>query len=717
MAKEIKAGVLVELKDKFTSGIKKAAGASGDFAKQTSAALKQVDGVFSGTAAKLGALGVGLSLGAATRDMIVLDHQMTRMGVTAGISAQKVGKIKQEIYAAALAAKVSEKDVSEAFNVVIERVGDLEYAEENIKSIALTLAATGESASGVGDIFSSLANINLPVDETLRFLDAADAIGKVGAFSLGDFAKKAPAIVAAYGQIGTSAGDLENAMKALQIMMNGIGTPDETVTALTRTINELNTKEDELLKIGIKVRNGNKLRDLNDIMFDVSARIDKDGNAKRFFDIFSIESMKTVLAFNQYGKGMQAQFAQIGDSMGEISRDAATMGKTFQSNLKNMQTAFNRFADANMGKVLAPVTKFLNSMAEDPKRFDATFNAIKRGLIAITVIKVGAGLVSFIESLRKVQSGGPIVPKIGDTAGAAPMPVFVTNWGVGAAGGAPLLTGAGMGMPVPGVGAGAWAPVASGASGSGVPAGGLVGPDGRPVASGTSPASKKWNIKKPNMKGAAKAGVGAAAITAVMAVPSMIGKLSAVSKDEEMTKKEKAAAKGGAIGEAVGSVGGALGGALAGAAIGSVVPVVGTAVGALVGGLIGQFGGLAGRWIGSKIGSAGVTDEPMTPARTTTGAAPATITEEVRQGPRTLVSDDGWTMREASFSKRQLPETITTNNLPAAAVPPVEVGGEIQLHSTLEVRGDVMRLRHKMGRNTTPYKYQTGQTLEALEYA
>jgi len=701
MAKEIKAGVLVELKDKFTSGIKKAAGASGDFAKQTSAALKQVDSVFSGTAAKLGALGVGLSLGAATRDMIALDHQMTRMGVTAGISAQKVGKIKQEIYAAALAAKVSEKDVSEAFNVVIERVGDLEYAEENIKSIALTLAATGESASGVGDIFSSLANINLPVDETLRFLDAADAIGKVGAFSLGDFAKKAPAIVAAYGQIGTSAGDLENAMKALQIMMKGIGTPDETVTALTRTINELNTKEDELLKIGIKVRNGNKLRDLNDIMFDVSARIDKDGNAKRFFDIFSIESMKTVLAFNQYGKGMQAQFAQIGNSMGEISRDAATMGKTFQSNLKNMQTAFNKFADANMGKVLAPVTKFLNSMAEDPKRFDATFNAIKRGLIAITVIKVGTGLVSFIESLRKVQSGGPIVPKIGGTAGAAPMPVFVTNWGVGAAGSASLLTGAGIG-------------------GVGVPAGGLVGPDGRPIASGASPASKPksgWNIKKPNMKGAAKAGVGAAAITAVMAVPGMIGELSAVSKDEEMTKKEKAAAKGGAIGEAVGSVGGALGGALAGAAIGSVVPVVGTAVGALVGGLIGQFGGLAGRWIGSKIGSAGVADEQMTPARTTTGAAPATITEEVRQGPRTLVSDDGWTMREASFSKRQLPETITTNNLPAAAVPPVEVGGEIQLHSTLEVRGDVMRLRHKMGRNTTPYKYQTGQTLEALEYA
>jgi hypothetical protein len=47
----------------------------------------------------------------------------------------------------------------------------------------------------------------------------------------------------------------------------------------------------------------------------------------------------------------------MGDSSGALARRVDTMGGTFKSNLQVLQTSFNRFADANMGKVLDPPCK------------------------------------------------------------------------------------------------------------------------------------------------------------------------------------------------------------------------------------------------------------------------------------------------------------------------------------------------------------------------
>jgi hypothetical protein len=84
---EIRTGVTLSLKDILSQGMNKAAGAACGFANKTLGAIDKVDKAISGTAAKLAAFGVTLSVGAAAKGIIEMDHRMTQLGISANASA------------------------------------------------------------------------------------------------------------------------------------------------------------------------------------------------------------------------------------------------------------------------------------------------------------------------------------------------------------------------------------------------------------------------------------------------------------------------------------------------------------------------------------------------------------------------------------------------------------------------------------------------------
>jgi hypothetical protein len=130
---EIKSGVVLKLKDEFSKGMGKAAGASGDFAGRTLGALDRVNSALSGTAAKIGEAGVALSPGAAAKEIIGIDHRMMRLGLTAGASAEQVAKLKQKIFETEQSPdiKINPAEVLSGLEVVMEKVGDMRFVEDN----------------------------------------------------------------------------------------------------------------------------------------------------------------------------------------------------------------------------------------------------------------------------------------------------------------------------------------------------------------------------------------------------------------------------------------------------------------------------------------------------------------------------------------------------------------------------------------------------------
>lgn len=604
---EIKAGVLLSLKDKFSQGIKEAGGTVQKFASTAASAIQGIDKAFSGLGTVAGALGVSLSVGAATKEIINLDNRLTRIGLTADASAEQVNALKQKVFEAATDSKIKidTTSINDALDIVMTKTGDLKYTEDNIRNIAIAIQATGEQGSSIGSVFAEFQKFGYTADQITKLMDDMVKQGDQGAFTFGEFAKAGSAVISAYSPIGTAPDDIKRANAAMQIIMMGTKNAEIAVTALGSAMSELSSpdKQAKLMAIGVRVRDeSGKFRDFNDIMADLLKVSEKVGNTDFLGNIFGQTTMQAIRAYGNFYEDMYPKLMDLGDTTGAMENKSAAMADTLAANLQQVQTAFVRFADAKLTEPLEKLTDLLNKLAEDPDAFNRVFTGIAVGIGSIAAVKGLAGVMNIVSSIASLKKGGGNI-SVGSNVGGAGMPVYVTNWG-GKAGASPL----------PSAGAAGKQPV--GKTPTGQPAGtplnsGSQGNTFQKMGGAASHALRNTTKTQMAMGGAA-AGVGAA----LVAIPNAVSEVSQINADETLTKKEKSTMKGGAIGDAAGTVvgatvGGAAGiaaGAAAGAAIGSIVPGLGTAVGALVGAGIGALGGWlggkAGRAIGEGIGSA-----------------------------------------------------------------------------------------------------------------
>ena len=601
---DVKASVLLTLKDLYSKELGKMGTATKKFSSDTLAAVNKIDSVFSGMKTKLGAIGVSLSLGAASNQIIDLDARLTRMGMTADASAEQINTLKQKIFEAAQDPniKIDPSKIVDALDVVMTKTGSLEYVEANIKNIAVALQASGAAGEEMGDVFSEFQKKGFAAAEISQLMDDLVKQGDQGEYTFQKFAKTGKAVLSSYSTIGSTVEDVKKLNAVMQILVADTKNEELAATALDAVIAELSdpNKQEKLGIIGVRVRDSaGEFRDLAKIMDDVLAVAQKEGNIDFLSEVFGVTSMKAVRAFQNYGKNYKKLTDDLGDTTGALEAKSARMAGTMKANLQNLQTTFLKFADTNLAKPLERLNDLLSYLAEKPERLEKVFNTIKYGLGAIVAVKGLAKISGFIGSISggiRTLTGGGMQAALGGAlpgngAGAASgLPVFVTNMGQG-------------GM---------------GASGNAAD----------PALSGGKPAGSRLTFRQ----GAGIAGI-AALSSALVAVPQMLGELNDIDNNPELKGKEKSKAKGGAVGAAVGSIGGAAAGALAGAAIGSVVPVIGTAIGGLVGGAIGWLGGKLGRTVGEKIGEAVGKDEVIPES-----AAVREELESVQQLPETPVT-------------------------------------------------------------------------------
>ncbi|WP_147645161.1 phage tail tape measure protein, partial [Treponema pectinovorum] len=598
---EIKAGVLLSLKDKFSQGIKSAGSGVEAFASKAGAAIQGIDKAFSGLGTAMGAIGVSLSVGAATKEIIQLDNKLTRIGLTADASAEQVSALKQKVFDAASdsSIKIDTSSINDALDVVMTKTGDLKYAEDNIRNIAIAIQATGEQGSSIGSVFAEFQKFGYTADQISKLMDDMVKQGDQGAFTFGEFAKAGSAVISAYSPIGTAPEDIKKANAAMQIIMMGTKNAEIAVTALGSAMSELSSpdKQQKLMAIGVRVRDeSGKFRDFNDIMADLLQVSKKVGNTDFLGNIFGQTSMQAIRAYGSFYEKMYPKLMDLGDTTGAMEHKSATMANTLAANLQQVQTAFVRFADAKLTAPLEKLTDLLNKLAEDPEAFNRIFTGIAVGIGSIAAVKGLASVMNIVSSIASLKKGGGNI-NIGSNVGGNGMPVYVTNWG-GKAGSSPF----------PSSSAGAKTPTGQ-AAGTAL----NVGSQGNTFQKMGGAASQA--VKGISRKQYAGAGALAAFGEAMIAIPRAKEEIAAINADESMSKKQKSTAKGGAVGDAAGSIagaaiggmGGIAAGAAAGAAIGSIVPGLGTAAGLIVGGLVGligtKLGGMAGRKLGEKIGS------------------------------------------------------------------------------------------------------------------
>lgn len=608
---EIKAGVLLSLKDKFSQGIKEAGGTVQKFASTAASAIQGIDKAFSGIGTAAGALGVSLSVGAATKDIINLDAKMTAFGVTMNMSAERLATLKQSLFETATASniKIGTDELMAAMDSIAERTGDAEFIEANMRNIGIAIRATGAAGESIGGLYSEIQKMGLSAEDAATAVSTLAVQGNNGAFVMKDLAALGPRTIAAYTATGRSgAKALVEMGAALQVIRRGTGSSEQAATAFEAVMRNLTSpdKQQKLRSLGVEVRDTytKEFRPITELMTEIIEK--SEGSLETLGTIFDGEAVRAFnSAIGEYQKtGVVSSFKEFNEMLDDgsyLEKAAAENANTLAANLKNVQTSFVKFVNSEPIGVLGKLNKLLNYLGENPERFSKVFTAIAVGVGSIAAVKGLASVLNLISGIKGLKSGGNI--SIGSNVGGAGMPVYVTNWG-GKAGASPL----------PSAGAAGKQPV--GKTPTGQPAGtplnsGSQGNTFQKMGGAASHAVR--NISKTQYAGAgALAGLG----EALIAIPQAKYEIDSINANESLTKKQKSTAKGGAVGDAAGSIagaaiggmGGIAAGAAAGAAIGSIVPGLGTAAGLVVGSLVGligtKLGGMAGRKLGEKIGGA-----------------------------------------------------------------------------------------------------------------
>ena len=659
---DIKTGVLLSLRDKFSQEIKGAGAATQKFASTAMSAVNKVDSVFSGMTAKLGALGVSLSLGAASNQIIDMDARLTRIGMTAGASAEQVNKLKQKIFEAAQDPniKMDPSKIVDAIDVVMTKTGNLEYVNDNIRNVAVALQAAGASGEEMGDVFSEFQKNNFSADEISKLMDDLVKQGDQGEYTFQKFAKTGKAVLSAYSPIGNTVEDVKKLNAVMQILVAGTKNEEAAVTSLDAIMSELADpqKQEKLGLIGVAVRDSaGKFRDLADIMQDTLAVAEKEGNADFLGEIFGMSSMKAVRAFQQYGKNYKKLTDDLGDTTGALEAKSNRMAGTMKANLQNLQTTFLKFADTNLAKPLERLNDLLSYLSENPDRMEKVFNTIKYGLGAIVAVKGLATLSGFISTISngiKSLTGGKMQTALGLGQGAVNgMPVYVTNMGqsgLGATNGMPQGTGAGT----------------------------------------TQTLGSIMNANARNFRaGAIQAGVLQTVTTGAVKTLAAIDEVRSINANENLSEKQKARGKGGAIGDAIGTtVGTGLGVAAGAFAAGKIGAMIGTAIapgiGTAIGGVIGMAGGAAVGWLGGKLGRKA-------------GEAIGGAFSRDKVVPQTEA------IKEELTSMERLPQAQQTAKLEGTAVMDLNVN----------LTGDKPTVSAAIRSNSTPFIYNTGRVVEA----
>lgn len=404
------------------------------------------------TALLTGAAGVGTFRGLST-----LEDRFTRLGIQADQSNEQMAALRQQIFDMARAPdiRVDPSEITSAIEAIVEKTGDLEFAQNNIRNIGLAISATGAQGQNIGDIFAEFQKQGITSQEAiLMTIDTLNEQGKAGAFTLQNLAALGSRVVTAYTAMGRSGPQAMREMgAALQVIRQGTGSSEMAATAfeaLLRTFQDAD-KVKLLQKGGIQVfdtkeleKGRQVLRPVNELMVEIIEK--SKGRTTVLSNIFDAEALRAFnAAIGEYQRTGSVEslrkFLNVQGDGAATMKDSARAAATMSGAMRNLASAWNQFADENLSELVQDAADALNSLDKETVDRWLTIATVGAGLVGVAVAgKAAANVVGGVAKAGRMVFGkkgaGGLGGALGDAMTGGAIPVYVVNWG-GAGGGLP----------------------------------------------------------------------------------------------------------------------------------------------------------------------------------------------------------------------------------------------------------------------------------------
>lgn len=363
----------------------------------------------------------GATVAYAVKQVGDLSERYTRLGINAGLGADKVDQLKQQVFDVSQAPdiRVDPAQMLGAIEDIVEKTGDLEFAQNNIRNIGLAIQATGAAGQDVGALLAEFQKQGITAPgEVLKTIDAMNEQGKEGAFTLKDLANLGPRVVSAYnaaGRQGTQA--MKEMGAALQVVRMGTGSSEQAATAFEAVMRTMaDPKKIKQLKDlgGISVFDPDKLKEgkqqlrpINELMVEiVKAAGGKQTNLAQVFDAEALRAFNTAAAEYQRTGSVESlqKFMEVSGDGTTTINDSARAAREFNASITYLKTSWDQFANDNLAEPINDLADTLNSL--DPDQVQRYFRYAKNGVIALGGAIVAGKLISGVNALRSLSGGG-----------------------------------------------------------------------------------------------------------------------------------------------------------------------------------------------------------------------------------------------------------------------------------------------------------------------
>ncbi|NVF15013.1 phage tail tape measure protein [Vreelandella maris] len=455
---ELRASVVMDLRGNLERQSRRYEGAMRTMANNGQRHMTRLQRVTSGVGRTLDRVGnrwMALATGAAgfgtVRNLVNLEERFTRLGIQSQKSAEEMEELRRQIFDTAREPdiRVDPSQITGAIEAIVEKTGDLEFARENIRNIAMAISATGAEGGNIGEILAEFQKMDIRgMDAVLQSIDTLNEQGKAGAFTLQNLASLGPRVVTAYTALGRQGPEAIREMgAALQVIRQGTGSSEQAATAfeaLLRTFQDAEKAKELARKSGVQIfdpeelaRGREILRPINELIVEIVEAA--EGRTSRLSEIFDAEAMRSFNAalgeYNRTGtvESMDRFFQVQGDGTTTMG-DSARAAETAAGSVRNLSSAWQDFADTNLSEYIQDAADALNSLDQATvdrwlKIAGITAGGVA-GLYALRSLgRLGADLGRGAGVLRNRSTSGGISGGLGAASSMTPVPVFVTNLG------------------------------------------------------------------------------------------------------------------------------------------------------------------------------------------------------------------------------------------------------------------------------------------------
>lgn len=334
---------------------------------------------------------IAYGLKGATVAFADIERTMTRIGITADASRERMAGVRTELFGMADELKAPVENLVAGLDSLVASGKSLDEAMALLPAVAKTAHAAGADFGEMATTADAIGNsFGIAAASMERAFDIIAKGGKAGKFELKDMANYLPSLSPAFAALGYSGEEgLKKLTAALQVVRMETGRSEEAATAFMDVLTKMNstTIANNFEKnFGVDLPGSmKKAKESGEDLLDAFVRISRatvKGDLSKLPLLFTDKQMLIGMrALINHTGDLNSLFRELSNAAGTVNADIAKLAEDSQSSIDRMANAWDRMKQA-IGKKIAPAATGAMDAVANKLAFDDAIEAAlkKRGM-------------------------------------------------------------------------------------------------------------------------------------------------------------------------------------------------------------------------------------------------------------------------------------------------------------------------------------------------